>query len=132
MRPALVIALLAAGCSTSWDPHAPKTVTASDDGGAVTVKHGQRLHLPLAAEPGSPYEWRLAEPPVRMVVAQGPGNQRGLDFTPVRSGEEQLRMEYRPVTGEGAPQRIVSYNVTVPETGVLAWFRSLFGRKRST
>ena len=62
MKPALVIALLAAGCSTSWDPHAPKTVTAS---------------------------------------------------------------------GEGAPQRIVSYDVRVPETGVLAWFRSLFGRKRS-
>ena len=131
MRPVLVIALLAAGCSTSWDPHAPKTVTASEEGGAVSVKHGQRLHLPLAAEPGSAYEWRLAEPPVRMVVAQGPGDQRGLDFTPVRSGEEQLRLEYRPVSGEGAPQRIVSYNVTVPETGVLAWFRSLFGRKRS-
>ena len=49
----------------------------------------------------------------------------------MRSGEEQLRLEYRPVSGEGAPQRIVSYNVTVPETGVLAWFRSLFGRKRS-
>ena len=82
MRPVLVIALLAAGCSTSWDPHAPKTVTASGDGGAVTVKHGQRLHLPLAAEPGSAYEWRLAEPPVRMVVAQGPGDQRGLACRP--------------------------------------------------
>ena len=130
MRPAIVLVLLAAaGCSTTWDPHAPKTVTAKDEGGAVTVQHGQRLRLPLATDPGGQYEWRLAEPPVRAVVAQGPGDEKGLNFTPVRSGEEQLRLEYRPVSGEGAPQRIVSYDVTVPETGVRAWLRSLFGRR---
>ena len=110
MRTAIVLALLMAGCSTTWDPHKPKTVNAGEDGGAVTVKHGQRLHLPLAADPGGQYEWRLAEPPVR-------------------SGEEQLRLEYRPVSGEGAPQRIVSYDVTVPETGLRAWLRSFFGRR---
>jgi len=129
MRPAIVVVLLAAGCSTVWDPHAPKTVIASDDGGAVTVKHGQRLRLPLATEPGGEYEWRLAEPPVRAVVAEGPADEQGLNFTPVRSGEEQLRLEYRPVSGEGAPQRIVSYNVSVPQTGFRAWLRSLFGRR---
>jgi predicted secreted protein len=129
MRPAIVLVVLAAGCSTVWDPHAPKTVTAGDEGGAVTVKHGQRLHLPLATEPGGKYEWRLAEPPVRAVVAEGPADEKGLNFTPVRSGEQQLRLEYRPVSGEGAPQRIVSYDVSVPETGLRAWLRSLFGRR---
>ena len=129
MRPAIVLLALAAGCSTTWDPHAPKTVTASDDGGAVTVKHGQRLHLPLAADPGGQYEWRLAEPPVRAVLAEAPADEKGLNFTPVRSGEEQLRLEYRPMSGGGAPQRIVSYDVTVPETGLRAWLRSLFGRR---
>ena len=129
MRPAIVLVVLAAGCSTTIDPHAPKTVTASDEGGRVTVNHGQRLHLPLATEPGGQYEWRLAEPPVRAVVAEGPVDEKGLNFTPVRSGEQRLRLEYRPVSGEGAPQRIVSYDVTVPETGFGAWLRSLLGRR---
>jgi hypothetical protein len=129
MRSAIVLVLLATGCSTVWDPHAPKTVTASEDGGAVTVKHGQRLYLPLATDPGGAYKWRLAEAPVRAVLAEGPADDKGLNFTPVRSGEELLRLEYRPVSGEGAPQRIVSYDVTVPETGFRAWLRSLFGRR---
>ena len=129
MRSAIVLVLLAAGCSTAWDPHKPRTITASDEGGAVTVKHGQRLRLPLASDPAGQYEWRLAEPPVRAVLAEGPADQKGLNFTPVRSGEEQLRLEYRPVSGEGAPQRIVSYDVTVPETGFRAWLRSLFSRR---
>ena len=129
MKRATVVLLLLAGCSTVWDPHKPKTVSAGDEGGPVTVKHGQRLHLPLAADPGGQYEWRLAEPPVRAVLAEGPADEKGLNFTPVRSGEEQLRLEYRPVSGEGAPQRIVSYDVTVPETGLRAWLRSLFSRR---
>jgi predicted secreted protein len=128
MRAAIVL-VLAAGCSTVWDPHAPKTVMAREEGGAVTVKHGQRLHLPLAAEPGGQYEWRMAEPPVRSILAEGPADDSGLNFTPVRSGEEQLRLEYRPVGGEGAPQRIVSYDVTVPETGFRVWLQSLLGKR---
>jgi len=129
MRAAIVLVLAAAGCSTVWDPHAPKTVMASGEGGAVTVKHGQRLHLPLAAEPGGQYEWRMAEPPVRSILAEGPADDSGLNFTPVRSGEEQLRLEYRPLGGEGAPQRIVSYDVTVPETGFRVWLQSLLGKR---
>ena len=129
MRAAIVLVLAAAGCSTVWDPHAPKTVLASAEGGAVTLKHGQRLHLPLAAEPGGQYEWRMAEPPVRSILAEGPADDSGLNFTPVRSGAEQLRLEYRPVGGEGAPQRIVSYDVTVPETGFRVWLQSLLGKR---
>jgi len=129
MRAAIVLVLLAAGCSTVYDPHAPKTVMASEDGGAVTVKHGQRLHLPLTAEPGAQYEWRIAEPPVRAILAEGPADETGLNFTPVRSGEEQLRLEYRPVGGEGTPQRIVSYDVTVPQTGFRVWLQSIFGKR---
>jgi hypothetical protein len=129
MRIAPLVALLAiAGCSTYWDPHAPKTVLAKEDGGAVSVHHGDRLHLPLASEDG--YEWRLVEPPVRMVLAEGPPAEQGIDFTPVRTGAEQLRLEYRPIAVEGPAQRSVSYDVTVLNpSGVWTWVRSLFTRK---
>jgi predicted secreted protein len=133
MRLAVAAAMvLVAGCSTVWDPHAPKTVTAHEEGGAVTVRHGDRLHVPLTSDAGSGYEWRLVEPPMRMVVAEGPPDQEGLYFTPVRDGEEQLRLEYRPVSGEGPAQRSVSYDVTVPpETWMVGRIRSaLFGRRR--
>src|SRR3982751_6791139 len=106
----LAACLLLSGCITRWDPHAPRNVTASADGGAVTVQHGDRLRLPLASDPASGYEWRLVEPRVRMVLAEGPPGDQGLSFTPVRTGEEQLRLEYRPVAGEGPVQRAVSYD----------------------
>ena len=105
------------------DPHAPKTVWADEEGGAVTVKHGDRLRVPLATDPASGYEWRRVEPPILTVAAEGPGDAEGMNFTPVRSGEEKLRLEYRPVSGDGAAQRVVSYDVTVPERGFFgsAW-----------
>jgi len=59
MRIALALVVALGGCSTVWDPHAPSTVTAHEEGGAVTVKHGNRLHVPLTSEAGSGYEWRL-------------------------------------------------------------------------
>jgi len=77
------------------------------------VEHGDRLRLPLAAESG--YEWRKVEPQILAVVAEGPADADGLNFTPVRTGTEQLRLEYRPVTGDAAAQKTVSYDVTVPE-----------------
>jgi len=129
MRIAPLVALVAiAGCSTSRDPHAPKTVTAKEDGGAVSVHHGDRLRLPLASE--DDYEWRLVEPPVRMVLAEGPPAEQGLNLTPVRTGAEQLRLEYRPIALDGPAQRSVTYDVTVLDpTGVWTWLRSLFSRK---
>jgi hypothetical protein len=99
------------------DPHAPKTVWADEGGGAVTVKHGDRLRIPLASDPAGTYEWRRAEPGLPVVVPQGPPDAQGFVFTPVRSGDEKLRMEYRPMSGEGAAQRTVSYDVSVPERG---------------
>ena len=99
------------------DPHAPKTVWADEEGGAVTVKHGDRLRVPLATDPASGYEWRRVEPPILTVAAEGPGDAEGMNFTPVRSGEEKLRLEYRPVSGTGPAQRVVSYDVTVPDRG---------------
>ena len=128
---ALAVASVAlGGCITRWDPHAPRNVTASAEGGAVKVQHGDRLRLPLASDRQSGYEWRLVEPPVRMVLAEGPAGEQGMNFTPVRSGGEQLRLEYRPVAGEGPAQRAVSYDVTVLEqTGLIARLRSFFTRK---
>ena len=118
MRFAVLLALALAGCASRWgDVHAPKTVLASEEGGAVTVHHGARLHIPLANDPAGAYEWRRVEPQILMVVAESPADAEGQYFTPVRSGEEKLRLEYRPVSGGGAAQRVVSYDVTVPERG---------------
>ena len=118
------LALALAGCmARSWDPHAPKTVVASERGGAVTVNHGERLRFPLATDPNGAYEWRRAEPQILRVIAEGPADPEGLNFTPVRSGEEKLRLEYRPVAGDGPAQRTVSYDVMVPkDSGIFAGF----------
>src|SRR5258708_33835374 len=70
------------------DPHAPKTVWADEEGGAVTGKHGDRLRVPLATDPASGYEWRRAEPPIPRGGAEGPGDPQGINFTPVRSRAE--------------------------------------------
>ena len=110
---ASLLVVLAGGCARFWDIHAPKTVNAGADGGAVTVRHGQRLRIPLAADPQGAFEWRRVEPPIMHVVLEGAPDPDGLNFAPVRNGEQQLRFEYRPVTGEGAPQRVVSYDITV-------------------
>lgn len=108
-----LLIILAAGCAGLRDIHAPKTVTAGADGGAVTVRHGERLRIPLAADPKGAFEWRRVEPPIMRVVLEGPPDEHGLNFTPVRDGDEQLRLEYVPLTGERTAQRTVSYDITV-------------------
>ena len=108
-----VLAIAVAGCSTTRDPHRPKLVIASANGGAVTVKHGQGLWIPLAADPAT-HEWRRVEPPFVAVAAIGAPYPHGIYFTPVRSGTEKLRFEYRPLNGEGAAEKAVSYDITVP------------------
>ena len=113
MRPTvLVLAFAIGGCSTTSDPHAPKTVTARAEGGSVSIKHGQRLRIPLTVADNA-FEWRRIEPPIVAVIAQGRPDDQGFMFTPVRSGNEKLVFEYRPVEGEGAAQKAVSYDVTV-------------------
>ncbi|HEY5898208.1 MAG TPA: hypothetical protein VIV54_11620 [Burkholderiales bacterium] len=114
MRPALalVVLLLGGGCANLWDIHAPRTVSVGPGGGAVTVNHGERLRIGLASD-ASGYEWRRVEPPVMMVVMEGPPDAQGFNFTPVRSGEEKLRFEHRPASGEGTADRVLSYDITV-------------------
>jgi hypothetical protein len=130
-RLALFLVFALGGCfAKGFDPHAPSTVVASEQGGAVTVTHGNRLRFPLATEPSGGYEWRRVEPRTPMVVAEGPADAEGLNFTPVRSGEEKLQLEYRPISGEGPAQRTVSYDVTVPEeSGIFAGFWKALRRK---
>jgi hypothetical protein len=101
------------GCSTTWDPHAPGTITAPESGGEVQVRHGQRLQVKLpAAEEGS--EWRTREPMTIAVMAVAAPERDGVRMTPVRSGKETLRFEERPLRGEGEAKRVVSYEITVP------------------
>jgi hypothetical protein len=113
MKAIFPVVLLLAGCSTTWDPHAPRTVVAPENGGAVEVDHGQRLQVKLpAASQGN--EWRQRKPMTYVVLAEGPADEQGVRMTPVRSGKETLRFEELPMQGEGAPQRVLSYEVTVP------------------
>ena len=105
-------AVVLAGCATGrLDPHAPKTIVARAEGGSVSIKHGQRLRIPLTAD--SAFEWHAVEPPIVAVMAQGAPDEQGFLFTPVRSGNEKLVFEYRPLGGEGTAQKAVSYDVTV-------------------
>jgi hypothetical protein len=111
MRALLPLALLVAGCSTTWDPHAPGTIVV-EKAGEVRIDHGQRLQirLPLAAS-GS--EWRRREPMTMAVLAEGLIDRNGVRMTPVRSGKETLRIEELPVDGSGPAQRSFTYEITV-------------------
>jgi len=110
----LGVALLA-GCSTSrWDIHAPKTVVAPEGGGELTVKHGQRLRIPLPAEAqGDGYSWRQRAPLVMAVIIEGPPEGNVWSFTPVRTGKETLRLELAK-PGEEEVKRTITYEVEVP------------------
>lgn len=109
----LLAAVLVAGCSTTRDPHAPKTIVAGDSGGSVTLHHGQRLFIRLPTDPATNLEWRRVEPMVVAVVPVGAPLPQGMWFTPVRSGTEKLRFEYRPLSGDAVAQKTVAYDVTV-------------------
>ena len=131
----LMACLALVGCASSnrWDPHSPRTVVPNPEGGRITIQHGDRLRLPLVADPKSGYEWRLAEPPIRMVMLEGPPTDYGINLTPVRTGDEQLRVEYRPIDGTAPAQRTVSYDVRVLEnTGPIARLGNSFRRRSAT
>jgi predicted secreted protein len=98
----------------------PEVVTTADSGKEIGLSHGQQLfvRLPFKAEPG--FEWTLREPPVAAVKAEGApaqDRQAGTEvwtFTPVRDGQQTLRLEYRrPGDYFTAPAEAVSYNLTV-------------------
>ena len=103
MRFVAVALVLLGGCTFLRDPHAPRTITAGEQGGALRVVHGERLRILLPGEKNQ--EWRRVEPQIVAVVPEGPPQKDGWYFTPVRSGKETLRFE----SGE----RAVSYEITV-------------------
>jgi hypothetical protein len=103
--PLSLLALVVAGCATSWDPHAPRTVTAGPEGGKVSVEHGQRLLFRL---PAGVQDWNRVEPQIRAVIPAGPQQGDTWMFTPVRSGQETLRFE----SGE----KSVTYEISVPDS----------------
>lgn len=109
----LSLAVALAGCSTVYDPHKPKTVVARAEGGSVTLKHGERLRIPLAAPEDTAFEWHRVEPPIMTVIPVGAPGADGIELTPVRSGNEKLVFEYRPLGGEGNAEKSVAYDVTV-------------------
>ena len=96
-----VVFLGSTGCATgSLDPHRPKTIEASADGGKLRLDHGQRLRIPLGGS-----EWRRTEPPIVMVVAEGAPQPDSQMFSPVRTGQETLKFE--------SGQKTVSYDIEV-------------------
>src|SRR4051812_28779256 len=107
---ALLGAALLAGCQ-ALDIHAPKTVVAPENGGELTVKHGQRLKIPLPAESTTDgTQWRQRAPLVMVVIIESPPEGNVWSFTPVRTGKETLRLELaRP--GEADVKRTITYEV---------------------
>jgi hypothetical protein len=101
---ALAAAVMMGGCSTTWDPHKPRTITAGPEGGDVKVEHGQRLRIQLPADA----DWRRVEPLIQAVMPAAPREGDVWMFTPVRSGQETLRLE--------SPQGSVIYRITVPDS----------------
>jgi len=98
----------------------PEVVTTADSGKQIGLSHGQQLfvRLPFKAEPD--FEWTLREPPVAAVKPEGApaqDKQAGTEvwtFTPVRDGQQTLRLEYRRAGDYlTAPAEAVSYNLTV-------------------
>jgi len=135
MRTALAVLVVLAlgGCfAKRWDPHAPDTITASAEGGAVMVPHGSRLRLPLATD--AEHEWHRAEPQILRVMAESLPDATGQTFTPMRTGDEKLRLEYRRLGADAPAERSVTYDINVPEeTGMFSrfWAR-LWGKKSSS
>jgi predicted secreted protein len=119
----LCLAPLASGCGwlyNGFGAYPPRVVSTENSGAEVKLSHGQQLfvRLPFKAEAG--YEWTLREPPVAAVKPEGAPAQdkeAGTEvwtFTPVRDGEQTLRLEYRRTDDNfTAPGEMVSYNVTV-------------------
>jgi predicted secreted protein len=119
----LLLPALLSGCGWLYNPfgaYPPRVVSTEDSGEEVSLSHGQQLYvrLPFKAEPD--HEWTLREPTVTAVKPEGAparSQEDGLEvwtFTPVRDGQQTLRLEYRRVTDYvTAPAEAVSYNVTV-------------------
>jgi hypothetical protein len=99
---ALLIASLAclAACANE-----PRTITAPEGGGKVSVIHGDRLLIRLPDPAGG--EWVKREPPVRAVMEEWPPEPTVRRFTPVTTGTQELRFE------QGT--RVLTYEVTVPD-----------------
>jgi predicted secreted protein len=115
--------LAVSGCGwlgTLSGAYPPAVVTAAESGREIGLSHGQQLfvRLPFKAEPG--FEWTLREPTVAAVKPEGAPAQNkeaGTEvwtFTPVRDGQQTLRLEYRRAEDYlVAPAEAVSYNLTV-------------------
>jgi predicted secreted protein len=114
--------LALSGCSSFAIIGLPSPIEVSDEdsGAELTVVHAQQLIVRLPYKPESGYEWMLREPPIGAVKPEGAAQQSkesGLEiwtFTPVRDGQQSLRLEYRkPNDYDAAPAGTVSFNVTV-------------------
>jgi predicted secreted protein len=119
----LCLAPLASGCGwlyNGFGAYPPRVVSSENSGDEVNLSHGQQLfvRLPLKGQVG--YEWTLREPIVAAVKPEGAPEQNreaGTEvwtFTPVRDGQQTLRLEYRRAEDYfTVPAEVVSYNVTV-------------------
>jgi len=105
--PAIACLALLAACANE-----PRTVTAPEGGGRVSVVHGERLLIRLPDPAGM--EWIKREPPVRAIMEEWPPEPTVRRFTPVTSGSQELRFERRRPGSEEPAAQVVTYEVTVP------------------
>ncbi|MGQ0656450.1 MAG: hypothetical protein ACT4P4_30025 [Betaproteobacteria bacterium] len=109
MRVLIVCLALLVACANE-----PRTITAPEGGGRVSVIHGDRLLIRLPDPAGG--EWVKREPATRTVIEEWPPEPSVRRFTPVTSGTQELRFE------QGT--RVVTYEVVVPDEG-----RPVFARR---
>jgi predicted secreted protein len=98
----------------------PVRLTPDESGKDVRLVHAQQMIVRLPRDPAlADYEWGLREPQTVRVTAEGAPvagpKEEVWTFTPVRSGQETLRLEYRrPRQPDARPAKTVSYNIAVP------------------
>jgi predicted secreted protein len=121
---ALALPVLLSGCGgwlyNLWGAYPARVVSTENSGDELSLAHGQQLYVRLPFKGEAGYEWTLREPTVAAIKAEGAPAQSqedGLEvwtFTPVRDGQQTLRLEYRRTNDYfTAPAQAVSYNVTV-------------------
>jgi len=128
-----VVVVIVAGCGLlkSSAPKPPETVTlsAAQSGASVALASGQELVVHLPSNPTTGYRWAYVEPKDAVLRVDGPstyeasqsaGNAVGAGGTeiwklaPRKTGQQQLRFEYRrPWEQDVAPAQVVTYTVTV-------------------
>jgi inhibitor of cysteine peptidase len=128
-----VVVVVVAACglfkAAPKPPPEPVTVSAAQSGTSVALASGQDLVVRLPSNPTTGYRWIYVEPKDAVLRVDGPstfeaaqsaagavgaGGTEIWKLAPFKSGQQQLRFEYRRPWEQGvAPAQTATYSVTV-------------------